>query len=587
MQKTKGTWYLLTRLFGFIKAYRKFFAISACSIVALSILGPLRPFLIGKIVDAYIVTSYNGKLLLLSVLGVLFMLMAEGFIQWLSSYCSNHLAQSVIRDIRQKVFAKLMSFKIPFFDKSPVGNLVTRVVSDVEAISEVFSAGFMDICGDILSLIFILGFMFYVDWQLACLTLIPIPLLLIATKIFARAMKSSFQMERTQVSKLNTIVQEHLNGMGLIQVFSKQKHAYQQFETVNQLHREAHVKAVWANSIFFPIVELLSSLSVAFLLVWGALNVEGKTALEIELMFGNIIAFTLWIQQLYRPIRQLADKFNILQRGSVRAERLFEILDDTESMQADDGNIAQFEKGDIVFKNVSFSYEPNAPIFKGLNLTIIQGKSTAFVGATGSGKTTLINLIGRFYDFQEGDITINGKSIQTYSLDCLRRSVGYVLQDVYLFSDSLHNNISLGNPEISRAQVTSAAQKMGAHDFIMALPGNYDHLIGEKGGALSVGQRQLIAFIRAMVYNPEILILDEATSNVDSESEELIQRATEQITKNRTSIIIAHRLSTIKKADHIVVLEKGEIKEQGTHKTLLKQDGPYKMLFEKQFHENS
>lgn len=585
MAKKQGTWYLLNRLFQFIKPYKGYFIVSLTAVLTLSVLGPLRPYFIGKMVDAYIIKTQNSSMLLKWSVGILGLLALESLIQWLSSYSSSFLAQSIIRDIRQKVFAKILSFKVSYFDKSPVGALVTRIVSDVEAISEVFSAGLMEISGDLLSLGFILGFMFYVDWELSILTLIPIPILLISTRIFAKAMKSSFQMERTQVAKLNTYVQEHLSGMGLIQLFSKENYSYQQFTTINKGHREAHIRAVWANSIFFPIVELLSSLSIAFLLVWGALHVEGKTNAQISNLYGNIIAFTLWIHQLYRPIRQLADKFNILQRGTVRAERIFEILDDDQTVQQDHSENEVFQNGVIEFKNVGFSYIENQVIFKELNLKIEQGKSVAFVGATGSGKTTFVNLIGRFYELNEGEITINGVNIAKIGIENLRANIGYVLQDIYLFSDSILNNITLGNQDISKEEVIQAAIKVGAHDFIMAIPSNYDYVIGEKGGALSVGQRQLISFIRAMVYNPQILILDEATSSVDSESELLIQKATKELTRNRTSIIIAHRLSTIQQADKIIVLDHGQIVEEGTHKKLLALGGVYQNLFEKQFHD--
>ena len=548
-------------------------------------LGPLRPYLIGKAVDQFIVKEQNASKLMLALLGVLSILLIETVVIWASAYTSNLLAQSVIRDLRTRVFNKVLSFKTRYFDKTPVGSLVTRVVSDVESISEVFSAGLMEIFGDLLSLIAILGFMFWVDWRLSLLTLIPIPILIFATRIFAKAMKKSFQSERTQVSRLNTFVQEHLMGMSLIQLFAHEEKEALAFKSINEKHRDAHISAVWANSIFFPVVELLSSLSIAFLLVWGAMMVEGKSQQQLTQLYGEIIAFTLWINQLYRPIRQLADKFNIFQRGVVRAERLFEILDEEEEVEPNEEHPTTFSNGDIEFHNVSFSYTSDNPLLSSFNLFIPAGKTTAFVGATGSGKTTIINLIGRFYEINAGKITINGIDLSQLNRSEINKHIGFVLQDVFLFSDTIHNNITLGNQAISREQVIQAAKQIGAHDFIMKIPQDYDHVIGERGGVLSVGQRQLLAFIRAMVYEPMILILDEATSSIDSESEILIQKAIAEVTKNRTSIIIAHRLSTIQQADQIHVMEKGQIIQTGSHASLLSVEGAYKTLFEKQFNE--
>jgi ATP-binding cassette subfamily B protein len=549
------------------------------------VLGPLRPYLIGKAVDQFIVKEQNASKLMLALLGVLSILLIETVVIWASAYTSNLLAQSVIRDLRTRVFNKVLSFKTRYFDKTPVGSLVTRVVSDVESISEVFSAGLMEIFGDLLSLIAILGFMFWVDWRLSLLTLIPIPILIFATRIFAKAMKKSFQSERTQVSRLNTFVQEHLMGMSLIQLFAHEEKEALAFKSINEKHRDAHISAVWANSIFFPVVELLSSLSIAFLLVWGAMMVEGKSQQQLTQLYGEIIAFTLWINQLYRPIRQLADKFNIFQRGVVRAERLFEILDEEEEVEPNEEHPTTFSNGDIEFHNVSFSYTSDNPLLSSFNLLIPAGKTTAFVGATGSGKTTIINLIGRFYEINSGKITINGIDLSQLNRSEINKHIGFVLQDVFLFSDTIHNNITLGNQAISREQVIQAAKQIEAHDFIMKIPQDYDHVIGERGGVLSVGQRQLLAFIRAMVYEPMILILDEATSSIDSESEILIQKAIAEVTKNRTSIIIAHRLSTIQQADQIHVMEKGQIIQTGTHASLLSVEGAYKTLFEKQFNE--
>lgn len=575
------------RLIRFVKPYRRLFLIALVATLLLATLGPLRPYLIGKAVDSHIIHEPNSHLLMLALLGILGILVIEAVLSWMATYTSNLLAQSIIKDIRTQIFKKIISFKTSYFDRTPVGALVTRVVSDVEAISEVFSSGLMEIFGDMLSLLAILSFMFWTDWKLSMLTLIPIPVLIIATRLFARAMKKSFQSERTQVAKLNTFVQEHLVGMPLIQLFAYERKAASEFKSINEKHRDAHIAAVWANSIFFPVVELLSSLSIAFLLVWGALLVEGKSQQQITQLYGEIIAFTLWINQLYRPIRQLADKFNIFQRGVVRAERIFEILDEKNQVETQTTDGKPFLNGDICFNNVRFSYSPETTLFNSFNLTIRAGKTTAFVGATGSGKTTIINLLGRFYDIDKGIISIGGTDITKFSRSTINQHIGFVLQEVYLFSDTIHNNITLGNPEITRKMVIRAAQQLGAHDFIMNLPNNYDHEMGERGGVLSVGQRQLIAFIRAMVYEPEILVLDEATSSIDSESELLIQKAIAEVTKNRTAIIIAHRLSTIQQANQIIVMEKGEIIQSGTHASMIKKEGAYLRLFEKQFKETN
>jgi len=573
------------RLLSFSKSYKSFLFISVTCTLLLSIVSPLRPALIGFTVDSFMIKSQDPEALLnwtILIIGILFF---EGIIQLTGSYFSNLLAQSVIYDIRKRLFKHIMTFRMRYFDQTPVGSLITRVVSDLEAVTEVFASGLMEIAGDLISLIFVLILMFSTNWQLSLMTLIPIPLLLFATRIFARAMRSSFQLEREQVNKLNTFVQERLTGMALVQLFNRQDKEYENFKEINKGHRQAHINAVWANSIFFPVVEMLSSLSIAFLLVWGALQISGKTSAEIKTMYAQIIAFTLWINQLYRPIRQLADKFNILQRGTVRAERIFEILDIDEHIQQTGSRTDIDFNSTISFSDVSFAYNKEEYVLKKVNLSINPGEIIAFVGATGAGKTTIVNLLGRFYEYQKGEIKIGEIELSQINLMYLRKHIAIVLQDVFLFSDSVHNNITLGDKKFSRDEVIQAAKAVGAHDFIMKLPSNYDYKIGERGGVLSTGQKQLLAFIRAYIYNPHILILDEATSSVDSESEEMIQKATEKLTDGRTSIIIAHRLSTIQKANKIVVLEKGEIVEMGSHIQLLKKDGYYKKLYEMQFVE--
>jgi ATP-binding cassette subfamily B protein len=575
------------RLIAYAKPYKAILLLAVLSTLVLSILGPTRPALIGNMVNKYIIKHQDGNMLFFWSMIIIGMLVLEGVLQFTSSYLSNLLAQSVIKDIRQKIFGHILSFRMRYFDGTPIGALVTRVVSDLEAITEVFSAGLMDIAGDLLSLIIILIWMFSSNWELSIMVIIPIPLLLIATRIFARAMRDSFQLERAQVTKLNNFVQERLTGMNIVQLFNREKQEYAGFEEINKGHRQAHINAVWANSIFFPVVELLSSLSIALLLVYGALKVGGKSQKEISNMYGEIISFILWVNMLYRPIRQLADKFNILQRGTVRAERVFEILDLKEHIQ-DNGTVDSCDFNQAIsFNQVSFAYKNEEWVLKNIDLKIEPGTTVAFVGATGAGKSTIVNLLGRFYEYQKGAIFIGETDLQTIELSYLRKNIAIVLQDVFLFSDTIHNNITLGDTSISREQVIAAAKAVGAHDFISKLPNDYDYQVGERGGVLSVGQRQLLSFIRASVYNPHILILDEATSSVDNESEEMIQNATAQLTKGRTSIVIAHRLSTIQNADKIIVLDKGEIKEMGSHSELLQKDGYYRKLYDMQFNEDS
>lgn len=575
------------RLVAHIRPYKGIFALAVTFTLVLAIIGPARPMIIGRMVDNYVVKTNDSERLLFWSGVVVLMLILEGVIQFANAYFSNLLAQNIIRDLRQKLFAHMLSFRMRFFDKTPIGTLVTRVVSDLEAITEVFSAGLMEITGDMLSLVAVISMMLYVNWKLTLLTLIPVPLLIIATRIFARAMRSSFQLERVQVNKLNTFVQEHVTGMGIVQLFNREEKEYEAFQEINKGHRQAHINAVWANSIFFPVVELLSSMSIAFLLVWGAMITLNRTGADARLVYGEIISFTLWVQMLYRPIRQLADKFNVLQRGTVRAERVFETLDLQEDVQ-DSGNVTTCDfNQQIKFEGVSFAYTEENWVLKDLNFTIEKGETVAFVGATGSGKSTIVNLLGKFYELRAGKISIGEVDLKDIRLDILRKNISVVLQDVFLFSDTIHNNITLGDPDISREQVIAAARAVGAHEFIERLPEGYDYVVGERGGVLSTGQRQLIAFIRASVYNPQILILDEATSSIDSESEELIIRATERLTEGRTSIVIAHRLSTIQNADRIIVLDKGKIVESGKHNELVSLGGYYANLYKKQFNEEN
>lgn len=591
------------RLLSFAKPYRLLLVLAFIGTLSLALIATYRPTLVGSVVQDYIVDHashppFSGQVFQKQLIDydvwdlqqftfwiiiICFMLLLEALLQFSSAYFSNLFAQKIIRDMRVRVFSHLTTFRMHYFDKTPVGNLVTRVVSDIEAISEVFSAGLIEIFGDLLILVFILTYMFVQDWYLAILCLVPIPLLIIATRIFAKAMRKSFQQESSAVARLNTFIQERLTGMSIVQLFNREKKEMKAFEEANRQHRTAHINAVWAFSIFFPVVEILSSLSLAFLIVWIAMKTGNKTFENTPDYFERVVSFTLYIQMVYRPIRQLADKFNILQRGIVRAERVLETID-TKEHQQDAGTITDCNfQAPIHLKNVSFAYVDEQWVLKDINLTIPEGKMVAFVGATGAGKTSIVNLLGRFYDYQKGEITVGNTELHQIDLNTLRKNIAIVLQDVFLFSDTIHNNITLGNEEITREQVIASAKVVGAHDFIEKLPGGYDFVVGERGGILSVGQRQLLAFIRAYVYNPHILILDEATSSVDSESEVMIQNATRELTKGRTSIVIAHRLSTIKAADTIVVLDKGQIMESGSHNELLQKDGYYKRLFDMQF----
>ena len=585
-EKVKLNTKIFLRLVAYAKVYKGIFVLAFGAGLLIAASSALRPKFIGEMLDKYVVHGQDGQMLLTWTLIIIGMLIMESVLQFAGSYFSNLLAQNIVRDLRKKLYKHVISFKMQYFDRTPIGALVTRVVSDLEAVSQVFSSGLIDIMGDIITLLFVLGIMVSVNAKLTLLALLPIPILLIATRIFARAMQKSFQLERMQVTKLNNFVQERISGMAIVQLFSREKQEYTSFEEINKGHRQAHINAVWAFSIFFPVVELLSSLSIAFLLVWGAFQVGGETISIEGSIYGQIISFTLWINMMYRPIRQLADKFNVLQRGTVRAERVFEILDLNEHVQnnGSDTNV-DFNK-DIRFQNVYFAYKKEEYVLKDIDLTIEAGSTVAFVGATGAGKSSIVNLIGRFYDFQKGNIFLGEKNIQDIDLKHLRSNISIVLQDVFLFSDSIHNNITLGDPNVTREQVIEAAKAVNAHQFIMKLPNGYDYNVGERGGVLSVGQRQLISFIRAYVFQPKVLILDEATSSVDDQSEELIQEATQKLTKGRTSIIIAHRLSTIQSADKIVVLEKGEIMEMGSHLELMNKNAYYKNLHDMQFSED-
>ena len=570
---------LFQRVFKYIKPYNKEFYFTALLVVILAILAPVRPYLIQYMIDEEVAVSdiegvRNITLLLIGVM------IFEAIIQFYQSYLANWLGQSIIKDIRVQLYRHVLSFKLKYFDRTPIGTLVTRNVSDIETISNIFAEGILVIFGDILKLLAVVSVMLYTDWLLTLIALIPIPILIFATSIFKKVIKKAFQEVRTQVANLNSFVQERVTGMKIIQIFNREAVESAQFEVMNKKHKEAHIRTVWAYSIFFPVVEMLSASSLGLLVWWGTKGViAGRTSL------GDLIAFILYIHMLYRPIRQLADRFNTLQMGMVSSERVFKVLDTDSSIE----NQGDFKKekldGAIEFKNVWFAYVDDDYVLRDISFEVQPGETVAFVGATGSGKTSTINLLGRFYEFQKGEIRVDGEVIQRFDLENLRKNMAVVLQDVFLFSDTILNNITLNSPEISKESVIEASKKVGAHEFISKLPGGYDYDVKERGGMLSVGQRQLISFIRAYVHQPSILILDEATSSIDTESELLIQKATDILTEGRTSIVIAHRLSTIQKADKIIVLEAGRIIEQGSHQDLLAMNGHYKKLFELQFSE--
>ena len=568
---------LLKRILFYVKPYRTTFNLATFLTIALAFLAPVRPWLIQKTIDQQIM-DFDLKGLQWMVLILVGVLILETVLQFFQTYLANWLGQTVIKDIRVKLYRHIVNFKLQYFDRTAIGTLVTRAVSDIETIAEVFSQGLLVIIGDLLKLIAIIAVMFYTDWRLSLITLIPVPILIVATVVFKNVIKSAFQQVRTQIARLNAFVQEHITGMKIIQVFNREDLEQARFEKMNKLHRDAHIRTVWAYSIFFPVVEMLTAFSLALLVWWGTKGVmQGYTTL------GNLVAFILYIYMLYRPIRQLADKFNTLQMGMVSSERVFKVLDTESSIENSGTYKPESMKGRIEFKNVWFAYLDDDYVIKDVSLVVEPGQTVAFVGSTGSGKTTTINLLGRFYEISKGEISIDGVPIRDYDKFYLRQKMAIVLQDVFLFSDTIHNNITLNNPDISREEVIAASKKVGAHHFISQLPGDYDYNVKERGGMLSVGQRQLISFIRAYVHQPEILILDEATSSIDTESEHLIQRATDILTKGRTSIIIAHRLSTIQSADKIVVMKKGKIIEEGNHQELLQKNGHYRKLYELQF----
>jgi ATP-binding cassette, subfamily B, multidrug efflux pump len=570
---------LFKRLLAFTKPYRGIFYFVAFAAIIMSGLAVLRPYLLELAIDNSMVPK-DGDGFMKYIILMVVVLMLEVIFQFAFIFYTNYLGQSVIRDMRQKLFRLMMSFKMKYFDKSAVGRLTTRAVNDVETISSIFSEGLFMIISDLLKMIVIAGFMLYQSWRLSLIVFIVLPFILYATRVFQKAMKVAFEDVRNQVANLNTFVQERITGMKIVQIFTREKTEYERFREINKDHRKAWIKTVWYNSIFFPIAETAGAVATGLVVWYGGLNVIGGGFVTL----GIITAFIQYAEMLFRPLRQIADKFNTLQMGMVAANRVFGILD-TKSHIADTGTVDYTStKGEIEFKNVHFGYNEDEEVIKGISFKANPGETVAIVGATGAGKSTIINLLNRFYEINSGDILIDGISLKDYKLASLRGQIAVVLQDVFLFADSILNNITLNNPNISEEEVIAAAKEIGVHKFIQSLPGGYHYNVKERGSMLSSGQRQLIAFLRAYVSKPSILVLDEATSSVDTYSEELIQTATDKITKDRTSIVIAHRLATIKKADKIIVMDAGKIVEEGTHKELLKlENGFYRNLYEVQF----
>lgn len=575
-------WSVLRRLMKFVTPYQGRFYVVIFLTVLLGLLTPLRPILIQYTIDNDVAFGdYAGMVNIMILLLVLLVL--HSIAQYAHTYLSGWLGQQVIRDIRTKLYQHIINLRLKFFDKTPIGRLVTRAISDVETLSDVFTEGLAAMAGDLLQIIFILAFMFYGDWRLALLSLSTIPLLLISTYIFKEKIKVTFNDVRNAVANLNTFVQEHLTGMNIVQIFGSEKTEFGKFKNINEEHRHANLRSVLYYSIYFPVAEIIAAAGIG-LLVWygakGVIHIE-----ETGITIGKLIAFIMYIQMFFRPIRMIADRFNTLQMGIVSTSRIMNLLDNHEHVQQTGQYQPERMRGAIDFQSVWFAYNDEQYVLKNINIKIQEGETVAFVGATGAGKSSIINLLNRFYEINQGAIRVDGVDIKEYDLGALRKNIGVVLQDVFLFSDTIFNNITLGNPDVTEDMVWHAADLVGARRFIDRLPGKLSYNVMERGATLSVGQRQLISFIRAMVYDPKILILDEATSSVDSETEEMIQQAIGKMMRGRTSVVIAHRLSTIQKADKIIVLDRGEIKEEGKHEELLSRDGFYAHLHKMQYKE--
>ena len=571
---------LFKRLMSFVRPYKKTFVFVLISAVLLSGFSTLSPYLLKVTIDDYItLKDYDGMLVLIALMGITLLL--EVVFQFMFIYYANWLGQHVIYDLRNTLYRHMLQFKMAYYDTSAVGRLVTRVVGDVETISGIFSQGLFMIIADLLKMLIVMIVMWSVSWKLSLIVFAILPLVLFATRQFQKAMKTAFDDVRTQVANLNSFVQERISGMSIVQLFGREKLESAAFREINDKHRKAWLKTVWYNSIFFPIAELSTSITIGLLVWFGGLNVIAEAS---GITLGVIFLFIQLSQMLFRPLRQIADKFNTLQMGMVAVRRVMGILDTDETIP-NSGHVSQKEiQGTLAFEEVHFSYKKDEPVLHGISFTIEPGETVAVVGATGAGKSTLINILSRFYEIDSGKVLLDNRSIDQYERSWLRKQIGVVLQDVFLFADSIYNNITLWDASISEEDVIAAAKKIGVHDFISSLPDGYHFNVKERGGMLSTGQRQLIAFLRAYVMQPKILVLDEATSSIDTHAEKLIQKATNEITKGKTSLVIAHRLATVQRADRIVVLDKGEIVESGTHSELLKlEDGYYRNLYEVQF----
>lgn len=572
-------WQVLRRLFGFARPYMGKFWLLVFLTVFMAVLTPLRPWLIQKAIDNHIaVGDFSGlQFIMLLLVGLLLM---QSVVQYFHTYMSDWLGQFIIRDIRTTLYRHLLSLRLKFFDRTPIGRLVTRSVSDIETLASVFSEGVAAIVGDLLQLFFIIGFMLYTDWKLTLVCLSTLPLLLISTYVFKEKIKVTFNDVRNAVANLNSFVQEHITGMSIVQIFGSEKREFEKFKEINKEHRRANLRSVLYYSIYFPVAEVIQAMGIGLLVWFGA-----RQVIHAEIELGVLVAFILYIQMFFRPIRQIADRFNTLQMGVVSSERIMNLLDSKEHLSDTGDYVPERLEGAVDFKGVWFAYNEPEWVLKDVSFSARPGEMVALVGATGAGKSSIINLLNRFYEYQRGEICVDGRDIREYELASLRQGIGVVLQDVFLFSDTIDNNISLNNPEISLERMKEAARLVGADKFIERLPGGFEYNVMERGATLSVGQRQLISFVRALVYDPRIIVLDEATSSVDTETEEMIQAAIEKLMKGRTSLVIAHRLSTIQKADKIIVLDQGEVKEEGTHEELLAKGGWYTQLYKMQYKE--
>ncbi|MGD1892367.1 MAG: ABC transporter ATP-binding protein [Cyclobacteriaceae bacterium] len=570
---------VLKRIFRYVQPYIGRFYTLVFLTVLIAFLAPAVPFFVQKTIDNHIlVNDYRGLVnMVILLIGLIFI---QGIVQYLHTYLSGWIGQSVVRDIRVKLYRHLLSLRLRFFDRTPIGRLVTRNISDIETLSDIFSQGVAAIIGDILQIVVILGVMFYIDWKLTLVSLSTLPLLVLSTYIFKEKVKVAFNEVRSAVSNINSFVQEHITGMSIVQIFSSEKREYERFREINDEHRQAHLRSVMYYSVYFPVADIIMATGIGLLVWYGA-----KGVLHDEVTIGVLIAFIMYINMFFRPIRQIADRFNTLQMGIVSSSRILNLLDNQEHIDDNGHHAADHLDGHVLFKNVWFAYNERDYVLKDINFEVKPGETLALVGATGAGKSSIINLLSRFYDIKRGEILIDSTEVKDYDLSVLRRHIGVVLQDVFLFSDTIEKNITLGNEDISYEKVIEAAELVGARKFIERLPGGFQYNVQERGATLSVGQRQLISFVRAMVYDPEIIILDEATSSVDTETEELIQEAITRLMKGRTAIVIAHRLSTIQNADQILVLDHGEIKERGTHDELLALDGYYTQLHKMQYKE--